>query len=137
MIFGFPGERQRVAHQMSDALVFGWVITSRVRYAPAYPPSNALPYRHNAAIEHDGRPVDIRRIIAGQEDSRFAHVRRQAQPPHRRTGDFLYGALRFDKSLSSETFGDNDAWGNGVDADVVRPELRREGIRQLPQPTFA
>jgi len=24
MIFDFQGERQRVAHQMSDALVFGW-----------------------------------------------------------------------------------------------------------------
>jgi hypothetical protein len=33
------------------------------------------PHRHGAAIEHDGRPSDIRRIIAGQEDCSFAHVR--------------------------------------------------------------
>src|SRR5262245_4738852 len=114
MIFDFPGERQRVVHQMSDALVFGWAITSRARYASAYPPSNALPHRHGPAIEDDGCPVDIRGIITGQEDSHFAHVGCLAQPTHWCTGDFLYGALRFGKPLSSEPFGDNDAWGNGV-----------------------
>ena len=37
MIFDFQGERQRVAHQMSDALVFGWRALSRVRQDPARP----------------------------------------------------------------------------------------------------
>src|SRR5712691_1170185 len=99
--------------------------------------SNALPHRHGAAIEHDSRPSDIRRIVTGQENRHFAHVRWQAQPLQWRARDFLCGALRFDKRLTAEPFGDNDAWGNGVDADVVRAELRRQGIRQLPQPAFA
>jgi hypothetical protein len=38
MIFDFQGERQRVAHQMSDALVCGWRALSRVRQDPARPP---------------------------------------------------------------------------------------------------
>jgi hypothetical protein len=80
MIFDFHGERQRVAHQMSDALVFGWPVLSRVREDPTCPPSNALPHCHGPAIEYDGRPIDIRRIIAGQKDRPFAPVRWQAQP---------------------------------------------------------
>ena len=31
MIFDCQGERQRVAPQMSEALVFGWPVLSRVR----------------------------------------------------------------------------------------------------------
>ena len=37
MIFDFQGERQRVAHQMSDALAFGWRALSRVRQGPGPP----------------------------------------------------------------------------------------------------
>ena len=37
MIFDFQGKRQRVAHRMSDALVFGWRALSRVRQDPARP----------------------------------------------------------------------------------------------------
>ena len=103
----------------------------------ACPQSHALPHRHGPAIKHNGRPIDIRRIITGQEDYRFAHVRWHTQPLQRRTGDFVCGALRFDKPLTSEPFSDDDAWSNGVDADVVRAELRRQGIRELLQPTFA
>jgi hypothetical protein len=75
MIFDFQGECQRVAHQMSDALVFGWPVLSRVREAPTCPPSNALPHCHGPAIEYVRRSIDIRRIIASQEDCRLAPVR--------------------------------------------------------------
>jgi hypothetical protein len=47
------------------------------------------------------------------------------------------GALRLDKCLTAGPFGDDDAWGNGIDADVVRAKLRRQGIRELSQPAFA
>lgn len=58
--------------------------------------------------------------------------------PSRRNGvrDFGHSALRFDKRLTTKPFGDNDAWGNGVDADMVRAEFRHQGIRQLPQPSL-
>ena len=32
------------------------------------------PHCHGAAIEKDGRAVDIRRIVTGQEDCHFAHI---------------------------------------------------------------
>ena len=95
-------------------------------------PSNTLPYRHASAIENDACPIDIRGIVTGQEDHRFAHVRWHTQPARWRARDFLYSALCFDKPLTGELFGDDDAWGNGVDTDVVRAELRRQGLRQLP-----
>src|SRR5262249_37884374 len=34
-------------------------------------------------------------------------------------------------------FGNDHAWGNGVDANVVRAELRCQGIRQLLQSALA
>src|SRR5262249_51254523 len=51
--------------------------------------------------------------------------------------DLVYRHLRFDKRLTTEPFGDDNARGNGVDTDVVWAELRRQGIRQLLQPAFA
>jgi hypothetical protein len=72
LMFDSQGERQRVAHQLSDAPVFGGPALSHVQGVLAWPPSNFLPHRHGSVIEHDARPADIRRIITGEEDCGFA-----------------------------------------------------------------
>ena len=80
LMFDSRGARQRVAHQLSDAPVCGGLALFHVQEDQACPPSSFLPPRQGSVIEHDGRPVDRRRIITGQEACRFASVRWQAQP---------------------------------------------------------
>ena len=76
MISDFQGERQRVAYQISDALVFGWPTLKNGVGMPSIKRLTTPPSHHHRA-RWSSR--DIRRIIAGQEDCRFAHVLWQAQ----------------------------------------------------------